>query len=444
MSRRSVFAAIALLTLGVPALAQVSVTNANSYELDNGIESFAIFVATTTPTPGVEVAGDGIVNGSPNDQMFWQVLPKEYLFSSNGTAPGTMELVSFEVGLEHSFFGVGGGGTPPVLWDMTFHPVTYTNPISGAANDGRRYPNLAAAPILTILGGPLALPVPTGCAAPQYWIYFLAFELGTATPGSGVQVPADGVNEIAWCFWQPAGMSALPADPNACEVGGNLSMMSMFSTNERVPAGITTGAATPAPTGVNRNPYHGFRTSATNFNNTSNAQGFEAWPGFREPVLQFRFFSTTTLPNAMAGPERGSGALIQDGTGLVTVNPGMRTCASGHLGDLVIHVLTADPVNNPPLAQPGIPVTPTSNLLLNPTDPNFFLLTPILDGFLGSNITDYNFAEKHTYDTPLSFALAGPIAPPGIRYYVQSFIVNIAGGPPFSVLSSNAALGTLY
>ena len=153
-------------------------------------------------------------------------------------------------------------------------------------------------------------------------------------------------------------------------------MMSMFSTNEHVPHGVTTGAATPAPTGINRNPFHGFRTSATNFNNTSNVQGFEAWPGFREPVLQFRFFSTTTVPNAMAGPERGSGALIQDGTGLVTVNPGMRTSASGHLGALVIHVLTADPTNFPPLAQPGIPVTPTSNLMLNPADPNFFLLTP--------------------------------------------------------------------
>ena len=43
MSRRSVFAAIALLALGVPALAQVSVTNANSFELDNGTEAFAIF-----------------------------------------------------------------------------------------------------------------------------------------------------------------------------------------------------------------------------------------------------------------------------------------------------------------------------------------------------------------------------------------------------------------
>ena len=59
MSRRSVFAAIALLTLGVPALAQVSVTNANSYELDNGIESFAIFVATTTPTPGTKSPATG-------------------------------------------------------------------------------------------------------------------------------------------------------------------------------------------------------------------------------------------------------------------------------------------------------------------------------------------------------------------------------------------------
>jgi hypothetical protein len=420
MSRRSVFAAIALLAIGVPALAQVSVTNANSYELDNGIESFAIFVATTTTTPGTEVAGDGIVNGSTSDQMFWQILPKEYLNASNGTAPGTMELVSIEVGLEHSFFGVAGGGTPPILWDMSLHNVTYVNPISGLGPDGRRYPNLTGAPLVTIAGGPLALPLPPGCAAPQYWIYFLA-----------------------WCFWQPAGMMALPPDPNACEVGGNLSMMTMFSTNERVPLGMTTGAATPAPTGVDRNPYHGFRTSPTNVNNTSRVQGFQAWPGFREPTIEFRYFSTTTVPNAMAGPERGSGALHMDATGLDTVNPGMRTSASGHLGDLVIHVVTSDPTNFPMLPAPGLPVTPTSNLRLNPGDPLFFALTPAFDGFLGSNTLDYNFAEKHTYDTPLTFAFTGPIPAPGLSFIVQAFIVNVAAGPPFSVLSTNAAIGNL-
>ena len=444
MSRRAVFAAIALVALGVPALAQVSVTNANSFELDNGPEGYALLTTATTPTPGTEIAGDGNVNGSPNDQMVYTILPKEYMHSSNGTAPGTMELVSFEIALNHSYFGVAGGGTPPTLWDMSLHPVTYTNPVTLAANDGRRYPNLAAAPVLTIQGGALALPLPPGCAAPQQWSYYLAFEIATATPGSGVQVPADGTNELAWCCWQPAGMSIPAVSPDSCENGGNLSTVALISTNERVPAGITTGAATPAPSGLNRNPFHGFRPNANGMNNMDKTNGWFIWPGFREPTLQFRFFSTTTLPNAMAGPERGSGALIMDGTGNVAVSPGMRTTASGHLGNLVIHVLTADPVNNPPFGQPGIPVTPTSNLLLNPGDPNFFLLTPLWDGFLGSNIIDYNFAEKHTYDTPTNIPLAGPIAAPGIKFIVQAFIVNIAGGPPFQVLSTNAATGTLY
>ena len=146
----------------------------------------------------------------------------------------------------------------------------------------------------------------------------------------------------------------------------------------------------------------------------------------------------------MAAPERGSGAMYMDALGAVTVNPGFRTCASGHLGELVIHVLTSDLVGYPPLAQPGIPVTPTSNLMLNPADPNFFLITPVMDVFLGSNITDYYFAEKHTATTPMPFGLSGPIIPPGISFAAQAFIVNIAGGPPFSVVSTNVAHGNVW
>ena len=185
MSRRFVFAAIALLTLGVPALAQVPVSNANSFELNNGAEAFLTFVGTTVATPGTQVAGSGIVNGNPAvDCMFWTILPKELMHSSNGTNPGTMELTSVEVSLVHSFFGSGGGGTPSVLWDMTLNPVTYINPASGAGPDNRRYPDLTVAPYATMRGGPSGLPAPAGCAAPQYWTYFIAIEFGTAVPNS--------------------------------------------------------------------------------------------------------------------------------------------------------------------------------------------------------------------------------------------------------------------
>lgn len=456
MSRRSVYAAIALLALGVPALAQVPVSNANSFELNNGAEAFLIFQGTNVPTAGTQVAGSGIVNGNPAvDCMIWSILPKELMHSSNGTNPGTMELTSIEVSLVHSFFGSGGGGTPSMLWDMTFCPVTYVNPGSAAGPDGRRYPDLAVVPYVTLLGGPSGLPPPAGCAAPQYWTYALGIELGTAVPGSGIILPADGLTDTAWTLWQPGGMSTLaPIDPSGCEVGGNLSMMTLISAQnpaggEHVPPGVTTGAATPAPTGVNRNPFHGARNNATAtlVNNRPNDQAWEMWPGFREPILQFEYFYTAGAPtvgSAMAAPERGSGSLYMDALGAVTMTPGFRTCASGHLGELVIHVLTSDLVNYPVFSAPGIAVTPTANLMLNPADPNFFLTTPLFDGFLGSNTVDYYFAEKHTLTSPMPVGLGGPIPAPGIQFAVQAFIVNVAGGPPFSAISTNVAHGQVW
>jgi hypothetical protein len=444
---RPVRALLALFALAAAGFAQVPASNANSFELDNGVETFATFVATSVQTTG-NVAGTGIVNLTPGDQMFWEILPKELMHSSNGTVPGTMELTSMEVSLLHTFFGSNGGGTPSVRWDMTIHPVTYINPLSGAGPDNRRYPNLAVTPIVTILGGPTGLPAPTGCPAPGSWIYNLSVELGTAVPGSGIFLPADGNTDLAWTFWSPGGMSALPADPTGCEVGGNLSVMAMISTNEHVPPGVTTGAATPTPAGNNRNPFYGSRGNAGAFNNVPNNVAWMARPGFREPVLQFRYHYGTGAPTvggSMPTPQRGSGAMYMDATSpAATVLPGFRTCASGHLGELVIHVVTTDLTNFQVFSPPGLPVTPTANLMLNPSDPNFFLLTPALDVFLGVNSTDYFFAQKHTADTPLLLGLAGPIPPPGLQFAVQAFVVNIAGGPPFSVVSTNVARGTIW
>ena len=82
--------------------------------------------------------------------------------------------------------------------------------------------------------------------------------------------------------------------------------------------------------------------------------------------------------------------------------------------------------------------------MLNPADPAFFALTPVLDVVLAANTTDYHFAVKHTADTPLGLGLAGPIAPPGFKFALQAFIVNLAVGPPFPVVSTNVALGNVY
>jgi hypothetical protein len=443
-----------VLALAMPAFGQVSVTNANSFDLDNGAEAFLIFTATTTATTG-NVAGTGVVNTTPNDQMWWNILPRELMNSSNGTAPGTMELVTQEYELIHSFWGSGGaGGTPGVDWDQTINPVTYINPISGLGPDGRRYPDLAVAPLVTILGGPTGLPAPAGCAAPQYWGYILGVEYGTATPGSGIILPADGATDLAWCFWSPGGMTATPADPSGCEVGGNLSSPSLVSANltgcltcgERVAAGVTTGAATPLPTGVDRNPLTGTRNitaaAPTAFNNSVRDRSFYNWPGFREPILQGRFNAAS-----FAAPERGAGTLFLDTPGLGAVFPGFRTTATGHLGELVVHVASLDPVTFTPFTQPGLPVTGTSNLLLNPADPNFLLLTPILDGLTALNAAatgDYVW-DKHVYDTPLVIPV-GPfspaIPPPGLTYLVQAFVVNFAVSP-VGVVSSNVFTGNL-
>jgi hypothetical protein len=447
MTSKFLPAVIAIVLVSASARGQVPAGNANSFELDNGYESFVPLTATTVLTTG-NTPGTGLVNLTPNDQMFWQILPRELMHSSNGTNPGTMEMTSIEMHLLHSYFGSGGGGTPSIRWDMTIHPVMYLNPVSGAGPDNRRYPNLAAGPLVTIVGGPTGLPPPAGCPAPNMWIYGLTIDLGTAVPGSGIILPADGNTDLAWCFWSPGGMRALPVDPTGCELGGNLSSVAFVSNNEHVPNGVTTGAATPVPSGVNRNPFHGARLSAAQFNNLVGAQAWGAWPGFREPTLQFRYHYSVggpTVGGGMPVPQRGSGAMYMDATTPgATVLPGFRTCATNHLGELVIHVLTSNPTFFPLAFQPGIPITSTSNLLLNPADPNFFLLTPALDMFLGPNSTDYLFAQKHTADTPLILGLTGPIAPPGIQFAVQAFILNVAAGPPFGVISTNVATGTVW
>ena len=60
----------------------------------------------------------------------------------------------------------------------------------------------------------------------------------------------------------------------------------------------------------------------------------------------------------------------------------------------------------------------------------------------GRTSVDYYFAEKHTLTTRrCPSGSAGPIAAPGIQFAVQAFIVNVAGGPPFSAISTNVAHG---
>lgn len=455
MSKRAVFVAIALVAFALPAFAQYSVVNANGFQLDNGAESYSAALnggSITTPTVG-NVAGQNppVVNTTPADQMFYNVLPKQYMRSSNGTNPGTMEMVGQQVQFFLSQWGSGGGvELYDTIWDQSINTATYINPVSGAGPDGRIYPDLSPAGFLVLIqGGPAGFAPPAQCPGPGlYWAVQFWIEYATVTPGSGIVLAADGATDLVVCSWSPGGMQNVnPPDNTACETGGNLSLMYRVSTNERVPLGVTTGAAVPNPAGNDRNPYSGYRKTAVDVNNEINTRIARNRIVFREPILQQIYTMAPATP-AFAGAEAGSGALHMDGTTAgVVVSPGFRTEATGHLGESVIHVLTADYINYPLFGQPGVAVTPTANLLLNPGDPNFFLLTPAMDTTMAFVLAAWGNNghgwDKDIGDTPLPFGITGPFPGPGIKFYVQAFVVNLSVSP-VTAFSTNVVEGNLF
>jgi hypothetical protein len=441
---------MALVALALPAFAQYSAVNANGYQLDNGYEGYYIMNGgVTVPTVGnVNGLNPPVVDTSANDQMFYNIMPKQYMRSSNGTAPGTIEMVGQQCGFLLSHWGSGGGvELYDTIWDQSINTCTYINPVSGLGPDGRIYPDLTPAGYLVLIqGGPAGFAPPAQCPpAGLFWAVQFTIEYGNATPGTGIILPADGATDLAICCWSPGGMQTVnPPDPTACEIGGNLSAMWLRSTNERVPLGVTTGAATPTPAGNNRNPYGGFRTVATNFNNEARTAVARNRVVFRDPILQ----QIHTVAPTFTVAEAGSGALHMDGTAAgTTVSPGFRTEASGHLGELVIHVLTADYINYPPFPQPGAAVTPNANLLLNPGDPNFFLLTPVMDATLASVTAAWGVNghgwTKDIGDSPLPFGIGGGIPGPGIKFYAQAFVVNLTVSP-VTAFSTNVVEGNLF
>jgi len=271
---------MALVAFALPAFAQYSAVNANGFQLDNGAEGYSSALnggSITTPTIGnVNGQTPPVVNTTAADQMFYNILPKQYMRSSNGTSPGTTEMVGQQCQFFLSQWGSGGGiQLYDTIWDQSINTCTQINPVSGAGPDGRLYPDLTPAGFLVLIqGGPAGFAPPAQCPGPGlYWTVQWWVEYGTATPGSGIVLPADGATNLAVCSWSPGGMQTVnPPDQTACETGGNLSLMYNVSTNERVPLGITTGAATPTPPGNNRNPYSGYRKNAADFNNEVNTR----------------------------------------------------------------------------------------------------------------------------------------------------------------------------
>lgn len=453
MSRRSVLVAIAAVAMAIPILAQYSPVNANSFQTCKGNGGAGVFSPGGNPSVG-NVNGTGVVNLTPIDMMRWTIMPGEYMKSSNGTAPGTMELVSVEQFLFKYWWDIlGGVGSPDFIWDQTIEKTTLVNP-NTLAVDGGRYPDLVTLghTVLTLVGGPAGFPIPAPpCAPPGSIIgYQFTNDYATAVPGTGFNIPADGT-DLAWCFWAPGGMTQGPTD--GCEIGGTATTQNFSGVQERIPAAITT------PAGLNwGNGRRGVGGSPL-FARQTNVQAFMNWPGFRTPILQPRYTMTggvgTILPVAFAPSaleippfqrEVGAGAMTQDGTNpLNTVYPGFRTQCSGHLGELVIHLLTADIVSYPQLAQPGIAVTTNSNLIVNFLDPDIFLLTPGFDTVAASlsNAVSEFVNTKDVADSLTPIGIPGGVAGPGLSYYVQAFVVNLAASPVTAV-SSNVITGNLY
>jgi hypothetical protein len=236
-------------------------------------------------------------------------------------------------------------------------------------------------------------------------------------------------------------MSQPLQSPDGCEAGGNITVMLTISS----PSGGAGGERINATEFGARSPFGGRRLSTGVTSMRANNANYSNWPGFRQPILEFNYFQTGVAPAFVPGvPERGQGAWFMDGSlAGSTTFPGFRTQATGHLGELVIHVLTSNPVANPPFAAPGLPVTATSNLMLNPADINFLLLTPGFDtlvGFLSNTVSEF-IDDKDVADTVMPIGLAGPFGPPAINFFVQAFVVNTT---TFSVVSTNVVQGHFY
>lgn len=419
MSRRQLFTLTAFLGLAIQVAAQCPANPIkNGPEIFNGTDIIYYF---TDPSVG-NVPGSGVFNTTTADQLFFQNLPKELMYASNGTSPPTMTFVGQEVSVYYTYWN--GGGLPSV-YDQALYPVTYPIDPATSLPDGRRVPDLAQAPLFVLLGGPLALPPPTSCPGTAVAGYDVSFEYaffdtatGCTTP-AGIPIPADGVVEHSMVAWFPGGMSFLPADPTSCEIGGNFTFMFAGSTNEKLPIGITT---------TNRNPFSGFRGGATATpNNMARTAAAKNFMEFREPFLvpQYTPYDITTA--AFFPIERGSGSMYQDLTLMGTIMTGVRTQAVGKSGQLAIHLMSF----LPDYIAPGIIVTPTSYLIIDILDPNAFILTPLLDTVVAANTTDY-VQTKDVADT-VQLPLVSPLI---ATVHMQSFIVDFISSPPV-VESSN-------
>jgi hypothetical protein len=380
-----------------------------------------------------------------------------------------MEFVGQQVAIYYSWWN-NPNGALPVMYDQTFDTVVY--PDAPPPAPSRRFPNYptpvpvtgASSAFLTISGGPIALPPPagiptSGCTASTgVFGYTCQIDYAYTNPGGagppGISIPADGNTDIGVTLWVPGGMalgtaSGGPtclgaADPTACEGGGNYTFMALASTcaapcvfpsatvnHEHVANGLT-------PT--NRNPYGGWVGGAGVVNNWARSDSWMNLIGFREPFVQFNYNPYNSLTTAFWGAERGAGSLNMDASGLTQVQPGMRMQCTPCAGQTVAYAFQADTINYTLFTQPGLPITFTSNLLLNPADPLFFLITPLLDSVAFTASGQY-VVNKDVADTPLIFTSFGPIAFP-LDFWVQGFVIDFSVSPP-GVRSSNVAKGQI-
>jgi hypothetical protein len=193
-------------------------------------------------------------------------------------------------------------------------------------------------------------------------------------------------------------------------------------------------------TPTSRNPYGGWVGGAGVVNNWTRGDSWMNFIGFREPFIQFNYNPYNTATSTYWGAERGAGSLNMDATGLTQVQPGMRMQCTPCAGQIVAYAFSSDPINYTFFGQPGIPVTANANLILNPADPNFFLITPLLDSVAATTVGQY-VVNRDTADTPLVFTLFGPQVTP-INFWVQGFVIDTSV-MPFGARSSNVAMGEI-
>jgi hypothetical protein len=198
-----------LATLAPLAVAQTIPANLNDLQLANGTDIIYIY---DDPSIGPGVGTSGVPDFATNS-YFWKVMSRDVLRS----ASGTMEVTGVSVWNHDGDYGVYEGPNNTAAPDLYISKGIST---SLAIEPDPSDPN---ATLLTFgPGGPknnIFLTDPS-CASPPYvFAYELDVDItGGAGPGSGIDVPANGSEDLVFTVFVP-GAGHTYSGPNTCMNG---------------------------------------------------------------------------------------------------------------------------------------------------------------------------------------------------------------------------------